>query len=104
MTAHAHAVHHVTGLWWKVITAAVIAGVLAGGSAIVTSFVNSSRIGRAETELQAIDDRQREMASDVAALKTDVGYSRRALDRLLWHQGISLPPDDGEEPYVSSSE
>lgn len=103
MTSVAHAAQHFTGLWWKVIAAAVIAGILAGGSAIVTSRVNSSRIDRAEAEVAELDARQRDLVQDVVGLKADVGYSRRALDRLLWHQGIPLPTDDGE-PLVQSTE
>lgn len=90
--------------WTKIVAGGALAGIVGAGGAAVNSVVNTSRLGRAEAEVRDLDERQRQLTSDVAALKTDVGYSRRALDRLLWHQGIPLPPEDGGEPYVSSSE
>lgn len=103
MTATAHAAQHVAGLWWKVITAAVIAGLLAGGSAVVITAVNSSRIERTEDEVRDLDERQRQLTRDVVGLKSDVRYSRDALDRLLWHQGIPLPVED-DQSFVQSPE
>ena len=79
------------GVWAKVFATLATAGILAGGGAVIQARVNSNDVSTVATEVKELDVRQRKDHDDLIELKTDVGYMRRALNKLLDHAHIDRP-------------
>lgn len=80
-----------SSIWAKAMVGVFTAAVLASAGAAGNTFLNSSRVTAVETQVVALDMRQRSLTTDMATLKSDVGYTRRAVDALLDERGLPRP-------------
>lgn len=84
-----------TSFWAKVVVGAMAAGGaaagIAGAAAVARTYTHEKSITVLEQRFDELDQRQRDDHDMVLELKTDIRYSREALDKLLRFHGLEAP-------------
>jgi len=83
----------------NVVVGVTIAALLVAGTAIVEVQVAKSQLSDAVEDVADLESRQRTDHDALVSLRSDVRYSREALNRLLDRVGIERPAPPSEDTH-----